>query len=328
MSGYAGWDKFLTDHMFKALFSVPPAALGGIISTTNRIQVNSGITSTGMNGFSESGSPGEWDMAIGEVYGYRWWKLSVPARLAGWNGLLPAYREHAMQEHPLMGANNHFWSPGKQEAGCTASNSYPSWDHLLRGQKPLVHEPPEVREPCGCGFWAYFDPMLEVENVLGGFNGQVPTRSGNSAYLPVFGVVKGTGRVIIGEKGFRSQYAEIIGLCVSDSAKKFLKWDFTEGRGDSADDWDNTYYLRKALRGMYTSGGGMRGVTSGSSYRYYSYDSRTPEQVKQAPEEERLYRYATVEHLLSESYPGAKVFCDQADMVKYFPPDPNYGQRR
>lgn len=324
MSGYAAWDKLLMEHLLKAIYSVPPAALGGIISTTNRIQVNSGITSTGMNGFSESGSPGEWDMAIGEVYGYRWWKLSVPAQLAGWNDPLSAYREHVTQARPLMGANNHFWSPGKQEAGCTASNSYPSWNHLLLGQQPLVHEPPEVREPCGCGFWAYFDPMLEVENVLGGFNGQVPTRSGNSVYLPVFGVVKGTGRVIIGEKGFRSQYAEITGLCVSDSAKNFLKWNFIKERGIRTDDRD--YYLRNALRGMYASSGSAWNV--GSGYSLYSYDSRTPENVEQAPEEERLYRYAAVEHLLSEAYPGVKVFCDQADMVKYFPPDPNYGQRR
>ena len=328
-SGPIPWNKLL-DCLTKGMAAVPPYATGGLVTPSNRIQVNSGITSTGMNGFSESGSPDEWDMAIGEVYGYRWWKMAVPVELAGWMRASSVYREFEIQEHPLLGANSYYWTPGRQEAVCKVETAYPSWPSLIQGVPPLKHEPPEVLEACGCGFWAYFDPMLEVDNVLGGFNGQVPARSGNAAYLPVFGVVKGTGRVIIGEKGFRSQFAEIVGLCVADSTKNFLKWKFSQANPAFRDDYDQSYYLRAALKGSlgYFGNSYASMWSGGGSGRLYSYDSRQPEEyIVQASDSERLSRYASVEHILSEAYPGARVFCDQYDMVRYFPPDPNYGSR-
>jgi len=282
--------------------------------TTNRIAVSSGIRSSGMQGFSEEGIPAEWDMAIGEVYGYRWWKLTVPASLCGWEEAAGGPISGR-----LTGANNQSWGSGRQEAECTSSAPYPGWDDLLAGRPPLRHEPPEYRKPCGCGFWAYFDPMLQVDAVLGGMSGQIPVRHRGEAQIPVFGVVRGTGRVIIGEKGFRSQYAEIVGLCVADAAKDMLKWTFsTIGRySEPSRPDDRMSVLRSALRGSmwgtpYASGGR---VSNGTEY------------VAPAGEATRLFRFATVETILAESYPGAKIFCDQDDMVKYFPPDSNYAPR-
>lgn len=319
--------KIITDAL-RSAFSVPPLTTGGTImpgsiafsgSTTGRIttsgkvSVNTGITSTGMSGFSEKGEPGEWDMAVGEVYGYRWWKIAVPARFAGYMDK----SEHGVEVSPapLIGANSQPWKPGKNEAVCTAyRTSVPTWDDLLAGRaRGIVHEPPEYRTACGCGFWAYFDKDLDVDRVLGGLAGKNPNLMSGTVWLPVFGVVKGTGRVIIGTKGFRSQYAEIIGLCVSDRARQQLSWYIREEKPSRPEYYWNNNIVRamSGPPGWYTDRG---------------YLSSSRDVIRQASDKERLYRIATVEALLSTAYPDARIFSDQAALVKYFPPDKNYGR--
>jgi hypothetical protein len=103
--------------------------------------------------------------------------------------------------------------------------------------------------------------------------------------------------VIIGEKGFRSQYAEIVGLCVSDRAKDQLKWNILKYGSKRAD-----YRWRSVTDALY---GEM-------------------EYVEQASSQERLRRIAFVEAGLSVSYPDALVLSDQEALTKYFPPDRNY----
>lgn len=259
-----------------------------------------------MEGFSEKGEPREWDMAVGEVYGYRWWKLQVPAFLAGYADYSAA--KFDLREAPLIGANACGWFPGKREAVCTRYNpGTPSWEDLLEDRQPWVHEPPEIREACGCGFWAYFDKALNVDTVIGGFTGAQASVSGDNVWLPIFGVIRGTGRVIIGTKGFRSQYAEILGLCVSDRAKEHLRWNVkTELVRRRSPDWA----LSQAMLGDSS---------------HDEYDSM--QVTRQAPDEERLRRVATVEAMLSVAYPGARVFCDQEALCKYFPPDANYAPK-
>lgn len=280
--------KYFRDAILKSA-GIPPFASGGTVSASplNGSSVTTGITSSGMAGFSESGAPREWDLAVGEIYGYRWWQIKVPAELAGFTGYGEDFR---FTENPLTGANNQRWKPGRNEAVCTnAYSKLPTWSDLLAGTDPCEHEPPEIRTACGCGFWAYFDKDLNVDSVISGLTGDNPQRSGTTVRLPVFGVIRGTGRVIIGTKGFRSQYAEIVGLCVSDRAKSQLRW-----------------WLVPALEETWFG-------SSGAAV------------IRQASDSERLGRIAAIEAVLSVSYPGARIFCDQEALAKYFPPDKNYG---
>ena len=282
---------------------------------TGRSKPVSSIVSSGMGGFSEAGEPGNWDMALGEIYGYRWWKMEVPSTLVGYgNGYNPRPVEPQFFESKLIGANARSWNNGKNEAVCTSgsSHSIATWDDLIEGVKPLVHEPPEYRAKCGCGFWAYFDKNLDVTNVLGGMQGPTPDMAWGrmTAWIPVLGVVKGTGRVIIGTKGFRSQYAEIIGLCVSDRAKELLGYDIGQGYG----------YQRNSSHVA-------RGFGGPPGYYSYDYESSYADHVRQAHTTERLRRFAFIEAALSNGYPDAKVFSDQMNMVKYFPPDKNYAPK-
>jgi hypothetical protein len=78
------------------------------------------------------------------------------------------------------------WKPGVNEAKC---NNYP--DHV-----PPVEYDESRAQSCGCGMWGYWE--IADQNWI--------TRA------PVLGVIRGTGRVLIGTKGFRAQRAEIIAL--------------------------------------------------------------------------------------------------------------------
>ncbi len=56
---------------------------------------------------------------------------------------------------------------------------------------------------CGCGFWAYWQP----------------SEKNDIQYSHcIIGVIEGSGKVILGENGFRSQYAVIKGLAPAESA--------------------------------------------------------------------------------------------------------------
>lgn len=181
------------------------------------------IRSSGMAGYSENGTPDEWDMALGTIRGYRWFKLDIPESWAGVrkrqitagyydvNGqpevLDEGPRVLSDEELPgLVGAYGRTWEAAQIEARCK------NYAH---------HEPPEWRETCGCGFWGYFDPNLEVNSVLSWQNS-----STGSGWTPlcVFAAIEGSGRVIIGEKGFRSQYAKIEAVCIGKAAVPKLCW--------------------------------------------------------------------------------------------------------
>jgi hypothetical protein len=128
---------------------------------------------------------------VGEVIGYRWWQAVSP----GWGA----------NSGRLVGQIAP-WDPGVNEAQCLRAVTVDysrSWPPEVTWHEPAppVHEPPvEYPEPCGCGFWAYWDPTCT--NPLGA------NPFGHSA----FGVIKASGRVVIGAKGFRAQTAEILAI--------------------------------------------------------------------------------------------------------------------
>lgn len=272
------------------------------------------IPVSGMQGFSEKGAPEDWDLAIGEVYGYRWWKIQVPAKFAGY--LEAPDRTLDASHSRLIGANLQPWDNKRMEAKCTASSTKnaPSWDDLLEGRKPVMHEPPEIRVACGCGFWAYFDQHLDVDQHFSNLSSGKPHRTADLVELPVFGVIKGTGRVIVGEKGFRSQYAEIVGLCLPELAQNQLGWwtkpVVTEDYRD--------YRLRRARNTNFYS------AAMGSPGWYTTDNRRTATESVEATRDEVMGRIAFVEGMLSTLYPDAKLMSDQDALCAYFPPDKNY----
>lgn len=287
------------------------------------------ILSSGMAGFSEVGMPEDWDLAVGEIYGYRFWRMRLPACLAGFAlspPMSPGYYDEGLE-----GANNYRWQPGRQEATCTnmptglaqlTQVSYrgpqPSFYEIL--EHPVVHEPPETRIACGCGFWGYFDPEINLCTHFTHMSGLTPRKSGDYVTVGVFGVIKGSGRVIVGEKGFRSQYAEIAGLCLTGEAKRQFAW-------------DRLYdYHYDAIYSHNLTGG------VGLSSRVYSHDvtgiARAAEQdiaaarlTKLADIPEVIGRLLVVEGVLGTRYPGVKIFSSEEDLVRHFPPDTSYAPK-
>ena len=164
------------------------------------------------------------DLAIGEVYGLRLWRVDSFGRLRARNW-------------PEAGP----WKPGVNEARCLAVTPAPSsvdgvidptgqgrkavnvtvdrysfsgaieyvvtWDDGTVGTygelkftegKDGRHAAPS--EDCHCGFYAYTD----VEH------DEIDSYNENDNF--VLGVIKGTGRTLIGTRGFRCEKAEIVAL--------------------------------------------------------------------------------------------------------------------
>jgi hypothetical protein len=97
------------------------------------------------------------------------------------------------------------WRPGVNVAKCVRRSS--DWDlasgAFLGSYRYSVandpgHDVPS--EQCACGFYAYTDNLhAEVKSFVKG-NGEEP----------VLGIIKGTGRTLIGTQGFRCEKAEIV----------------------------------------------------------------------------------------------------------------------
>lgn len=152
-----------------------------------------------MEGYSETG---EWDFAAGSVKGYREWSLRFSRLLP--DGPLVA-------EDELRGNWGGSWRGTEwHEADCTFTESNSS------------HLPPV--EVCGCGFWAHWNcptglvgftfPHNGVAHITRRYWGQTGTTL-PWIKLILKGIGEGAGRVIIGERGFRSQKMRIRALCFS-----------------------------------------------------------------------------------------------------------------
>lgn len=133
-----------------------------------------------LSGFSDSDLP----FAAGSVVGVRNWyvkKMLIPGEPCLYN---------------LRGAWLGNWQPGINQARCLAISA--------------VMGPPQLGNPhvtphrlCGCGYWAYWEPTYhDLDN------------PDNGCY-PVTGIIRGHGRTLIGERGFRCEKAEILGFTVA-----------------------------------------------------------------------------------------------------------------
>ena len=274
------------------------------------------IPVAGMQGYSEHGTPDDWDMAIGTIRGYRWFKIEIPESWAGVRSLSlgkkgyydvtgkPDLQDSGMLEldddeiPSLFGAYGGEWHDGVNEARCRRSIS-------TRPGGGFHHEPPEIREACGCGFWAYFDENLRCDSVLSQWT---QARAGMTG-IAVLGCIEGSGRVIVGEKGFRSQYAKITALAVGQISVPGLMWWVQTAR--DRDSFGNSYTVAP---GMGASG--FKDFLRGSGY---DTDSRV-----QCSDEELYVRLAKIEDMLSRKYPGARIMSSETTLRGFFPPDENY----
>lgn len=139
----------------------------------------------GMPGFGEK----DFEFAAGSVRGIRVWSMTPP----------PLHQNpHEAEWHPapLRGATGYEW-PDSSALDSSALEATCKHD---ASHKPPVEFDEKSGSACGCGWWAYWDMRNASAQIS------------SSGSLPVAGIIKGTGRVIIGEKGFRSQLAQIIAL--------------------------------------------------------------------------------------------------------------------
>lgn len=128
-----------------------------------------------------------WPFATGSVVGYRWWTYQVhssycPRAVNAWGTCLCGITGTPGE---LRGSFDKEWHGARMEAQCPCA-----CQRVL--DNPLA---------CGCGFWAYW---------------RLPfSRKETARYTwPVAGRIEGSGRVVIGEKGFRCERARITHLAV------------------------------------------------------------------------------------------------------------------
>jgi hypothetical protein len=140
-------------------------------------------------------------MAVGEVYGLRVWRVDEYGRLRARHVAAPP------------------WRPGENTATCeasvamggfvTASFGGPSGPGFTVQMEPAPERPSHATAPdehCKCGFYAYTQPLAALAD-----SGAV-----------VIGVIRGTGRTLIGTKGFRCEKAEIVALLDPRAEDDFL----------------------------------------------------------------------------------------------------------
>lgn len=139
---------------------------------------------SGVEGFD-----GAFEFAAGSVRGLRQWTLPLGDFEAIMAGSAPEVKALTFSGSlPLLrGVTGMSWRPGIMKAVC---NNYPGY------HKPPVEYDPRDDGVCGCGFWAYWG---------------VEEYQWHNRYQ-VYGIVEGTGRVVIGTKGFRAEQARIIAL--------------------------------------------------------------------------------------------------------------------
>lgn len=227
----------------------------------------------GMTGFGEQGGA-EFDLAIGTVHGLRQWNLVTPQFNDD-----PARAQFHWLTKPMTGATGRFdWMPGVNEARCNNDASH----------NPPVDADPSGRA-CGCGFWAYWD----IAALAAGGAMSLSL----SSYVPITGVIEGSGRVLVGERGFRAQKARIIALAPAFSVQAYAP----ENYGDA---WG-----RNMPRSRMINAGG------------YTDSPRDPHSLEEAEREQQDAQLradawmAVIQDRLEQLYPRTQVFATLKGML-------------
>lgn len=219
------------------------------------------------------------DFVAGTVTGFRWWTLAAPD-----------FMRHplAADEHwppSLLAGMQDDWQPGVNTAICKALSV------SNRHARELV-----PYEPCGCGFWAYWE--LQSHSMGAG-----------AGKLPVCGVIEGFGQVLIGERGFRAARARIVALhvAVGSLVPLVAAAPETVARPETS----TADVLRRHLPASKVYGDGE--TLDGTRM----VPSQDPEHIAWADA-----WMAVLGDRLGQLYPGARIFENQDELVRRYPSDP------
>ena len=249
----------------------------------------------GIGGFDGAGRQ-DFDLALGHVTGFRWWRLAAPDLACS-----PVHADRDWARTPLAGQTGHWWEPGVQEAKC---NTDPQ------------HKPPVEYEGagngqthCGCGWWCYWEPREHAFTVAG-------------AALPVLGVVAGTGRTLLGPLGFRSQQARVIALhlacqiVVTDPAPPPQEFSYGPPRRESGSTWRDVLMTPARARERAQ----RPGMEAFDDWLRHGDEPPAPA-APEGPDDHALAWMGVIEDRLASMY-SAKVYATRASMIADFPPDP------
>lgn len=129
---------------------------------------------------STSGFRANYELVMGSIYGARAWTIAS-------NGTLYALHAGAFK-----------WNPGVNEAHCFKTQM--DYGYQDPKHKKLTHG----LDQCSCGFYAYFDPSgPEMSRIKPG---------SSESFRHAGGVIRATGKTVVGTKGFRTEKAEIVAL--------------------------------------------------------------------------------------------------------------------
>lgn len=146
------------------------------------------------------------------IFGYNGTMTTVPGFLRGYRAWrLDQYANELLPLHVNLGA----WIPGRNKAYCAADPEM-SWTPSSGHQGyQYYHSEPGSRfnwqapnSYCTCGFYASYESEAYKYQVS-----KFPGCYSLTARSPVIhGCMKATGRVVLGEKGFRAEIGEIEAL--------------------------------------------------------------------------------------------------------------------
>jgi hypothetical protein len=121
----------------------------------------------------------------------------IPAALRGYRqwSLIGYLTSRGRTPPHLFGSYGQAWLAPTMQARC--GNEFAVMADRAAGD---LHEAPH--DGCRCGIYAYYRPDAVGPDLPG----------------RVFGVVEATGRILLGDRGFRAEHARILALCGSDSA--------------------------------------------------------------------------------------------------------------
>lgn len=142
-------------------------------------------------------------------------------------GVIEGYRVFRPEREFLRSLNQSYvWEPGTNEALCLSSDKpVKAWKNGSEGRVRVeLDQHGRIPSPiCNCGFWFYRDPETTWKNY-----GSPPPQTGTSSsfYLwpmdvgpRLLGKMRGWGRVIEGDQGWRSEFASLVALLTDEPEK-------------------------------------------------------------------------------------------------------------
>lgn len=156
------------------------------------------------------------ELMVGAVYGFRWWRLGPSGELfSPWRGPYPWRRDlneaRCLRNRRLLGG----WRAG------------PRWF----GYPERAHDAPAPYRECHCGFYGLWRiPIADKESVPMVWEIDLSTSGAGHGFI--FGVVEGSGRLLIGSDGFRSRWARPMAVATGGAVAPSPSFDAVKYRFD------------------------------------------------------------------------------------------------